>query len=189
MRYIILATLLFSLNISPLFSKVPVILYDKKATGTTLLAVKELQRYLYIRTGELPQIKVRNVKGALPANSIFVATIHTLKDYPAIKNIPSTLTGEAYQLLSVSNNNLLIIGGSEIATLYGTYKFLESTGIGFALDEDIIPEKKLTNIVLSGFNKTYQPSFALRGIQPFHDFPEGPDWWNEDDYEAIITQL
>ena len=28
-----------------------------------------------------------------------------------------------------------------------------------------------------------------RGIQPFHDFPEGPDWWNADDYKAILGQL
>lgn len=189
MRYIMLATLLLILNISPLFSKVPVIVHDEKAISTTLLAVKELQRYLYTRTGELPQIKMIRGKERLPANAIFVTTINTLEDRPAIKNLNSKLTGEAYQLLSAPNNCLLIIGGSEIATLYGTYKFLESTGIGFALDEDIIPEKKLTNIILSGFNKTYQPSFALRGIQPFHDFPEGPDWWNEDDYEAIITQL
>ncbi len=29
----------------------------------------------------------------------------------------------------------------------------------------------------------------MRGIQPFHDFPEGPDWWNTDDYLAYIGQL
>jgi hypothetical protein len=33
------------------------------------------------------------------------------------------------------------------------------------------------------------PLFSLRGILPFHDFPEGPDWWDLDDYKAIITQL
>ena len=33
------------------------------------------------------------------------------------------------------------------------------------------------------------PLFALRGIQPFHDFPEGPDWWNRDQYLAMIGQL
>ena len=27
------------------------------------------------------------------------------------------------------------------------------------------------------------------GIQPFHDFPEGPDWWNRDQYLAVIGQL
>ena len=34
-----------------------------------------------------------------------------------------------------------------------------------------------------------RPLFAIRGIQPFHDFPEGPDWWNGDDYKAILGQL
>ena len=33
------------------------------------------------------------------------------------------------------------------------------------------------------------PLFNLRGIQPFHDFPEGPDWWNLDDYKAVFSQL
>jgi hypothetical protein len=188
MKYIILVTLLFSLGVSSSFCKVPVIAHDKDATGTTLLAVKELQRYLYIRTGDLAQVKVISAKELLSSNTIFVATVSALKKYTGIK-INQQLSGEAYQLLSTPNKGLLIIGGSEIATLYGTYKFLESTGIGFALDEDIIPERKLTAVTLSGFNKTYQPSFALRGIQPFHDFPEGPDWWNEDDYDAIISQL
>jgi hypothetical protein len=185
MKYVILIALLFTLGASPAFCKVPVILHDKDAQGTTLLAVKELQRYLYLRTGEMPQIKPISGKESLSANSIFIATVNSLKKY----NINQQLAGESYKLLSTPNKGLLIIGGSEIATLYGAYKFLESTGIGFALDEDIIPERKLTAVALSGFNKTYEPSFALRGIQPFHDFPEGPDWWNEDDYEAIISQL
>ncbi|HVV74360.1 MAG TPA: malectin domain-containing carbohydrate-binding protein, partial [Verrucomicrobiae bacterium] len=33
------------------------------------------------------------------------------------------------------------------------------------------------------------PLFNLRGIQPFHDFPEGPDWWNRDEYLAMAGQL
>jgi hypothetical protein len=99
------------------------------------------------------------------------------------------LTGDAYQLLSLPGQRLLIVGGSAIATLYGAYKFLQSTGIGFALDEDLIPDEKITTVGVTGFHKTYKPAFALRGIQPFHDFPEGPDWWNEEDYKAIITQL
>ena len=34
-----------------------------------------------------------------------------------------------------------------------------------------------------------KPLFDRRGIQPFHDFPEGPDWWNLDAYKAYIGQL
>jgi hypothetical protein len=28
---------------------------------------------------------------------------------------------------------------------------------------------------------TCDPLFEIRGIQPFHDFQEGPDSWNQDD--------
>ena len=38
-------------------------------------------------------------------------------------------------------------------------------------------------------DETGKPLFDRRGIQPFHDFPEGPDWWNADDYKAILGQL
>ena len=34
-----------------------------------------------------------------------------------------------------------------------------------------------------------EPQFAYRGLQPFHDFPEGPDWWNLNHYRHVITQL
>lgn len=34
-----------------------------------------------------------------------------------------------------------------------------------------------------------QPVFSVRGLQPFHDFAEGPDWWNEQDYKSIIHQI
>ena len=33
------------------------------------------------------------------------------------------------------------------------------------------------------------PTFDYRGLQPFHDFPEGPDWWDTEHYKLILTQL
>ncbi|MGH2645779.1 MAG: hypothetical protein ACRDE2_17640, partial [Chitinophagaceae bacterium] len=104
-------------------------------------------------------------------------------------DIPDTLGMQEYFLRSTNDNHLFIVGGSPVATLYGVYKFLESTGIGYSIDEDIIPDKQVKSVRLSGFNKIYKPAFNLRGILPFHDFPEGPDWWNENDYKAVITQL
>lgn len=185
MRYLVLCFLL--LMLTPGYAKVPVIVYNEGAGATINLAAKELQRYLYLRTGELPVMRSMGANEMQPGNSVWVGTIGSLpvKD----KKIDTGLKGDAYQLLSSAGKRLMIIGGSEIAALYGTYQFLESTGIGFALDDDIIPDVKLRDVQLSGFNRVYKPSFELRGIQPFHDFPEGPDWWNEDDYKAILGQL
>ena len=28
------------------------------------------------------------------------------------------------------------------------------------------------------------PAFGTRGLQPFHDFASGPDWWNYQDYKV-----
>ena len=53
---------------------------------------------------------------------------------------------------------------------------------------DVIPEDQV-DWTLPVLDERAAPLFALRGIQPFHDFPEGPDWWNRDDYFAIIAQL
>ena len=171
-------------------AQLPVIVYHKQSKGTELLAAKELQRYLYVRTGTLPALQVFN-GNSLPKHSILVASKASLLNASIVKNISldSLQQPDAFLLQSVSDNQLVIIGATETAALYGAYQFIESTGIGFALDEDLIPDQKLSSINLAGFHKTYIPSFALRGIQPFHDFPEGPDWWNEDDYKAIITQL
>ena len=58
----------------------------------------------------------------------------------------------------------------------------------FQLDGDVIPDA-IIPLVLPQLDEAPAPLFALRGIQPFHDFPEGPDWWNADDYKTYCTQM
>jgi hypothetical protein len=158
-------------------SQPPAIYYPRGAKGTELLAARELQRYLYVRTGRLPLLHPLEAHRVCPAHGILVSRTDSLQE-------------EEYQLISLTDDRLLILGGSGTAVLYGAYQFLESTGIGFRLDKDIIPDEKTSSIRLGGFHAPRcRPVFALRGIQPFHDFPEGPDWWNADDYKAVIGQL
>ena len=33
------------------------------------------------------------------------------------------------------------------------------------------------------------PMFEHRGLQPFHDFGSGPDWWTEDFYKSVFEQM
>ena len=61
-------------------------------------------------------------------------------------------------------------------------------GIRFYLHGDVIPDGRIP-FSLPNITEDFTPLFAIRGIQPFHDFPEGPDWWNADDYKAILSQL
>lgn len=166
-----------------------VILYPRQSKGEEVLAARELQRYLYLRLGEIPDLRVFHMGEKLPPRCIVIGSLDNMRRIIEGIDIPDTMGGQEYFLRSANDNQLYIVGGSPVATLYGAYKFLESTGIGFSIDEDIIPDKQVKSVRLSGFNKIYKPSFRLRGILPFHDFPEGPDWWNENDYKAVITQL
>ena len=71
--------------------------------------------------------------------------------------------------------------------LRAAYRLAEHLGVRFYLHGDVVPDEQIPLEI--HLDETGKPLFALRGIQPFHDFPEGPDWWNRDDYQAIIAQL
>ena len=68
------------------------------------------------------------------------------------------------------------------------YRLAEVLGVRFYLHGDVVPDEPM-EWELPTLDERGAPLFALRGIQPFHDFPEGPDWWNRDDYLAVIGQL
>ncbi|MCX6876005.1 MAG: malectin domain-containing carbohydrate-binding protein [Verrucomicrobia bacterium] len=131
------------------------------------LAAKEVRRYIYLRTGEL-----------LPITASGAGI--TLQIDPA-------LAAQQYRLQG-DGTTLAITGGSGMAVLYGVYHFAEKLGVRFYLHGDVIPDEQ-SPLVLPVLDETAQPWFALRGIQPFHDFMEGPDWWNADDYKAYASQL
>ena len=149
------------------------------------LAALELQRYIYLRTGSLPAISNRD-----GAERIVVAR-------KGRSIIPSKVASEAKALgaqqyvlettRSAGRTTWWIIGGDDVGTLYGAYRFVEELGVRFYLHGDVIPDRRLAK--LPTINETGKPIFSIRGIQPFHDFPEGPDWWDTNDYLAYISQL
>jgi len=156
------------------------------ASSVERLAAMEVQRYVYLRTGELPVIGT--AKGA--SQRIVIMR----KDLPLVDSSWSkaakSLGPEQYLLRTTSAKGVKtwwIVGGDEIGTLYGAYRFAEKLGVRFYLHGDVIPDERLKS--LPDINEDGKPLFSIRGIQPFHDFPEGPDWWNTDDYLAYITQL
>ncbi|MBM3301949.1 MAG: hypothetical protein FJY85_18600 [Deltaproteobacteria bacterium] len=83
----------------------------------------------------------------------------------------------------------LVAGGNGAGLLYGAYALVEQMGVWFYLDGDVVADAKMNPADFVAKEKLGKPLFSVRGIQPFHDFPEGPDWWTEDDYKAIFSQL
>jgi len=181
-------------------SKVPEIVISKEATFLESMSARELRRYIYLLTGELAPIRKLDYLDSLKNSAIIVSQKGRLlfKEGEAesvVGKIPlekfPKLNPEDYWLKTIKQNGktyLLIAGGDGAGILYGTYYFLEKLGVRYYLDGDVVPENK-TVFQMPELDETGRPLFRLRGIQAFHDFPEGPDWWNLENYKAILGQL
>lgn len=181
-----LAGLFFCENAVPASSTEVVIVSPSGASFMEELAASEIRRYLYQRTGVLAPIVSYSPRQA-DASAIVVAR----KDRPLAAGKGETLLAQQYLLQTTDHGaykHIWIIGGDGAGTLYGAYRFAEHLGVRFYLHGDLIPDERIEP-QLPDLNETGKPLFETRGIQPFHDFPEGPDWWNEEEYKAILSQL
>jgi hypothetical protein len=84
---------------------------------------------------------------------------------------------------------LVITGNDSAATLHAAYRYAEKLGVGFGMVIDAIPDTKITTLDITGLDEVGEPLFPTRGTMPYHNFQEGPDLWNTDDYKAFISQL
>lgn len=153
-----------------------VIVHPKHATAQEVLAAREIRRYLYLRTEVL-----------LPILACDDLPSHTSGFAVARKG-----EGDDYRISTHHSSEggkwIRVEGGCDGGVLYAAYRIAEHMGVRFALHGDIIPDQRIS-LHFPDIEETGVPRFALRGILPFHDFPEGPDWWNEDDYLGVIAQL
>lgn len=153
--------------------------YDADAPEQVTLAAAELQRYIYLRTGNLPLMH----EGFISGHNVIRLEVGNARE-------GDDAAAQHYSLKSQPDGGLLIQGASPVAALYGVYDFIgKALGVTFELQGDIFPDSRLEEVRLDGYDEEHTPAFALRGILPFHDFPEGPDYWTLQDYRMIITQL
>lgn len=163
------------------------ILIPTNASALEYQGGHEVRRYIYLRTGTL--LPVKKGEDVVPS-CIYVGR----KDRNAIQPVApeaGSLTNGSFLLKTVAvngGNAVILTGNDDVTTLYAAYRFAEHLGVRFYLDGDGVPDK-IIHLEVPSLNERKTPLFALRGIQPFHDFPEGPDWWNREEYLAIIAQL
>ncbi len=177
----------------PFNSTNTVIVTPSQSTGAERLAARELRRYIFLTTGEwLPF-----ANDHIDAGKNLIVAANKSRDFvgPAAgegsKSRLAALGDQQYFIKSIpqgGNMMVLISGGDDFGTLYGAYRFIETLGVRFYLHDDVVPENK-TPLQLANLDISGKPLFQLRGLLPFHDFPEGPDWWGIEDYKACIAQL
>ena len=172
-----------------------IIVQPEQASPLEKLAAREVRRYLYLRTGRLVSIEPMANPAELGRQAILVCQKERfLKagfESEEIKQKVEALGDQEYFLKTFTHRGkqvLVVAGGDGPGTLYGAYRFAEKIGVRFFLDGDVIPDLQVA-MDLPILEESGRPLFRLRGIHPFHDFPEGPDWWNADEYKAVLAQL
>lgn len=143
--------------------------------AAVVLGAREIRRYTYLRTGQLLPIVA-----ARPENGELIEV-----------GIDASMGEQTYRLRTETRGDarvLRIEGGSGFAALYGAYEYARLLGVRFGLHGDIVPDGRI-ELKLPEIDRTFTPLFEHRGVQPFHDFPEGPDWWSLDDYKSLLSQL
>jgi hypothetical protein len=168
----------------------PVVVIENGAAFLPTLAASEVRRYFYLRTGEW-----LSLSGEIPESG--EAVVVARKDSPLLRSLAGAETGAAslkaqeYQIKSLSHGKrrlVLIIGGDDLGTLYGAYRFAEKLGVRFYLHGDTIPDTRMA-AVLPEVDEVGRPLFALRGVNPWGSHPFGFDAWSADDYKALFAQL
>jgi len=166
------------------------------APATVRLAGSELRRYVYLRTGMLPETRTWTKTARLPSMAFVLLTSpDTAAGIGGGIRIPEAarhLSHEEYFIGTIPGGKgrtvHLVAGGDSTGVLYGAYAMAEALGVRFYLDGDVVPDRQISPAGIRVAPKRGSPLFAVRGIQPFHDFPEGPDWWTRDDYKAVLAQ-
>ena len=159
------------------------------------LAGKELRRYLYLLKEGLIDVETADgpVSPLKPGDRCIIAAPYESSLLSGWRDRLPCVSGDSFGIKSVQQDGaycIVLYGSTDLAVLYAVYSFLEECGFRFYLHDDVLPaETKEGSVFEKKADRVEEPLFQIRGILPFHDFPEGPDWWSRDNYCQILSQL
>ncbi|MSU36633.1 MAG: hypothetical protein EXS36_16345 [Pedosphaera sp.] len=162
-----------------------------EASRMEKLAAREVRRDVYLRTGRVPSIEKADDFISPGVIAVAVKGDRRIADRSLQTNAlalsPQSFLLKTLPGASPGSRTWWIIGGDPQGALFGAYRFAEHLGIRFYLHGDVVPVDLMTD--LPDIYEVGSPILSTRGFLPFHDFPEGPDWWTRDDYLAYVAQL
>ena len=166
------------------------IIYPDNGSDLELLAAKETRRYIYLRTDQ--NLPLQGVSSLPESGDIILVANDNNPMVEGLRGLINHTTADGgiiIKTVSENGRNILVITGNDnAATLHAAYRYAEHLGVFFGLAEDVIPDTKIS-LDITGYDEAGIPNFETCGIQPYHDFPSGPDLWSTEDYLHFISQL
>jgi hypothetical protein len=167
-----------------------------RPSDAALLAVKEVRRYIFAATGVLLPLAVVRC-AALGDDSALAAGSVLLTSQCAEA---AALSGEQHAVQRHAGVSSLVLAADDHALLRAAYRWAElALGVHFGIGGDTVAKRsrgeyerrvaKLDKVASAENGLLFAPAFSTRGIQPFHDFSEGPDLWEAADYKRYLTQM
>jgi len=154
------------------------------STSLVHYAALELQRYLFLVTGE--KLEVVTTTGKIKSGSFLLGQRST---DPQIEKLINDNPGPQGYTLRKVDGNIVIAGSDSEGVLYGVYGLLEDHyGVGFYLGGDVLPETKQP-LIPETLNETKTPAVAIRGFLPWTNFPQSATSWSWEDWKFIIDQM
>lgn len=148
-------------------------------------AAKELSRYVYALSGNLPTITT----GKITTNGYIIGRRGT---HPLIDELlTQTIGPQGYALKKVKWNAqdlILIAANEEVGVLYGVYGLLQDHyGIQFNFDGDVLPSAGTA--LFPELIETKTPLVAIRGFLPWTNFPQSATSYSWEDWKYILDQM
>lgn len=96
--------------------------------------------------------------------------------------------------LCINDGIITVVGGTESSTFHGAITALEMMyGVRYGIEGVMLPSPALALAARlslpANFAHAASPAFSIRGLQPFHDFDSGPDWWSEDEMKRVMENI
>jgi len=174
------------------------IVVSPAASALARLAGRELRRYLWHSTDTLAE--VYDAASAVPdgCHRIVVAEGLRAEQLGGVGGASAKRVAELqpseHLILTQRDDPLtvLVAGGDGQGALYAAYFFAhEVLGVHFSIAGDVLPAANATRLPdAAGWGEidlADSPRFPLRGLQPFYNFAEGPDWWSDDHWRAVLA--
>lgn len=170
----------------------PVDVHLLSSHPTAKLAAAQLRRYmLELQLTTASNIISSNASDCGTGRRILLAAVEDVSSCAVPSPCMPSATKDSFMLCKHSSDFTSIIGSTNFGVLNGVHSYLEAHGVRFSLEGPLLPTPARAALQAPqvGFVYGSEPVFTQRGLQPFHDFFSGPDWWNEGKYKAVAENL